>query len=153
MSRLCLVAASVLSAATLALPAVADAAPVAWGGAGANDLGPASILLSGENGRVTVRNVQVVMSCTDLTDGMVTDQAWYASSDRPATMRLNRYSMRLAGDAGGFDGAARLTGTLRSNGTGTSRIDLDAQSRDEHGAVIQRCTARVELRLRRGPVA
>ena len=136
---------ALIATTALAGAAQAQAAPVPWGGTGANDLGPGSILLSAENGRVAVTNVQVVMSCTDLTDGQLTDQAWYASSARRATLRRNRFSMRLTADAGGFNGVARLTGT--------ARIDVDAEARDGDGVTIQRCGARVEFRLRRGPGA
>jgi hypothetical protein len=150
MLRLRFTAAALVAAASLAVPSVAMASPaVPWGGTGANDLGPATILLSVANGHVTVRNVQVVLSCTDAEDGTYSDQAWYASSDRPATLRLNRYSTTLTADAGGFDGTARLTGVLGSNGRGTSQIDVHAVARNDRGGIIARCSGLVNFRLRR----
>jgi hypothetical protein len=150
MSRARITGAVLLAGAALAAPSVAQAATVPWGGSGANDLGPASILLSTQNGRVSVPNVQLVLSCTDLSDGQVTDQAWYASSARPTTLRLNRFSTTLTADAGGFQGTGRLVGTLRSNGTGTATIDVQAEAQDAFGATIQRCQGRVVFTLRRG---
>jgi hypothetical protein len=143
-------AAALVAVVSLAVPSLAMASPpVPWGGTGANDLGPATILLSVAHGRVTVRNVQLVLSCTDAEDGTNSDQAWYASSDRPATLRLNRYTTTLTADAGGFEGRARLSGTLGSNGRGTSQIDVNAVAHNRHGGIIARCSGRVNFRLRR----
>jgi hypothetical protein len=142
--------AALVALVSLAVPSLAMASPpVPWGGTGANDLGPATILLSVAHGRVTVRNVQLVLSCTDAEDGTNSDQAWYASSDRPATLRLNRYATTLTADAGGFEGTARLSGTLGSNGRGTSRIDVNAVAHNRSGGIIARCSGRVNFRLRR----
>jgi hypothetical protein len=143
-------AAVLVALISLAVPSFAMASPpVPWGGTGANDLGPATILLSVAHGRVTVRNVQLVLSCTDTEEGTNSDQAWYASSDRPATLRLNRYATTLTADAGGFEGTARLSGTLGSNGRGTSQIDVNAVARSHTGGIIARCSGRVTFRLRR----
>jgi hypothetical protein len=143
-------AAALVALVSLAVPSLAMAAPpVPWGGTGANDLGPATILLSVAHGRVTVRNVQLVLSCTDAEDGTNSDQAWYASSDRPATLRLNRYATTLTADAGGFEGTAHLRGTLGSNGRGTSRIDVNAVAHSHTGGVVARCSGSVSFRLRR----
>jgi hypothetical protein len=130
--RPCSTAAALVALVSLAVPSFAMASPpVPWGGTGANDLGPATILLSVAHGRVTVRNVQLVLSCTDAEEGTNSDQAWYASSDRPATLRLNRYATTLTADAG------------------TSRIDVNAVAHNRSGGIIARCSGRVNFRLRR----
>jgi hypothetical protein len=121
--------------------------PVPWGATGANDLGPATIRLSVSHGRVTVRNVPLVLSCTDAEDSTNFDQAWYASSSHPATLRLNRCSTTLHAYAGGCEGAARLSGRLGSDGRGTSLIDVNAVAHDNH--TLARCTGRVIFHLRR----
>jgi hypothetical protein len=150
MSRFRFIVAAVLALTSLAVPSLAMALPsVPWGGTGANDLGPATILLSVAHGRVTVRNVQLVLACTNADDGTNFDQSWYAASDRPATLRLNRFTTTLSADAGGFEGTARLSGRLGSNGRGTSRIDVNAVARNDRGGIIARCSGRIDFRLRR----
>ena len=114
-----------------------SAATQLWGGTGTNDLGPATILLSARNGRVTLRNVQFIMSFD------------YVSGS--ATLNRNRFTMTLRGDSNGRSGAARLTGVLGSNGRGTARIDANARGIDpETDQVIEDCQATVTFALRRG---
>lgn len=127
-----------------------SAATQLWGGTGSNDLGPATILLSARGGRVTLKNVQFIMSCTDTGDGTYSDRAFdYVSGS--ATLNLNRFTMNLTGDSNGRQGAARLTGVLGSNGRGTARIDATATGIDyETNQVIENCQARVTFALRRG---
>ena len=63
----------------LAVPSLASARP--WGGQGFNDLGPAagtSVLAGEQNGQVKVRNVQLIMACTDAEDGTESSRAFYA---------------------------------------------------------------------------
>lgn len=150
MSRPRSIAAALVTIVSLTVPTLAIASPtVPWGGVGANDLGPATLLLSVTHGRVTVRNVQMVLACTDTETGSTFDQAWYASSNHSGTLRLNRYTTTLTADAGGYEGAARVSGTLGSNGRGTSQIDTNAIARDHTGRVIARCSGRAVVRLRR----
>ncbi|MDX6664803.1 MAG: hypothetical protein QOG68_1009, partial [Solirubrobacteraceae bacterium] len=104
----------------LAVPTVALARPIAWGGSGSNDLGPGSLLLSVANARVKVTNVQVVMACTDTQDGTESDRAFYAKSPNRATLDHNRFSMHWTAASGGREGALRLSGTLGSNGRGSA---------------------------------
>lgn len=127
-----------------------SAATQLWGGTGANDLGPATILLSARNGRVTLRNVQFIMSCTDTFDGTDSARAFdYVTGT--ATLNRNRFTMTLRGDSNGRSGAARLTGVLGSNGRGTARIDANARGIDpETDEVIEECQATVTFALRRG---
>lgn len=127
-----------------------SAATQLWGGTGTNDLGPATVLVSARNGRVTLRSVQFIMSCTDTSDG--TDSARAFDYVRgTATLNRNRFAMTLRGDSNGRSGAARLTGVLGSNGRGTARIDANARGIDpETGQVIENCQATVTFALRRG---
>ena len=126
------------------------AATQLWGGTGSNDLGPATILLSARGGRVTLKNVQFIMSCTDTGDGTFSDRAFdYVSGS--ATLNRNRFTMILRGDSNGREGAARLTGVLGSNGRGTASIDATAIGIDSStNQVLENCQATVTFSLRRG---
>lgn len=126
------------------------AATQLWGGIGSNDLGPATILLSARGGRVTLKNVQFIMSCTDTGDGTLSDRAFdYVSGS--ATLNLNRFTMTLRGDSNGRQGAARLTGVLGSNGRGSARIEATAIGIDSStNQVIENCVAAATFSLRRG---
>jgi hypothetical protein len=131
--------------------ATASSRTVQWGGSGANDLGPASILLSVRNARVRVVNVQAVMSCTDRTSGMQSDGAFDASSGTQATLNRNRYTLNFTEHSGGRTGHVQLSGTLGSNGRGTAWLRLTASGVDSAtGATIEDCAATVHFRLRRG---
>ncbi len=126
------------------------AATQLWGGTGSNELGPATILLSARGGRVTLKNVQFIMSCRDTGDGTYSDRAFdYVGGS--ATLNLNRFTMTLRGDSNGRSGAARLSGVLGSNGLGTARINANATGIDyETNQVIENCQAIVTFALRRG---
>lgn len=126
------------------------AATQLWSGPGDNGLGPATILLSARGGRVTLKNVQFIMACTDAGDGFESDRAFdYVSGS--ATLSRNRFTMNLTGSSNGRDGAARLTGVLGSNGRGSARIDATAIGVDSGtNQVIENCQATVDFRLRRG---
>jgi hypothetical protein len=150
LARRCLVAALV-STGLFSMSAPAHAAPTPWGGTGANSLGPATLLLSAQNGRVTVKSLQVIMSCTDTSDGTESSRAFSAVSNIRATLRRNRFSFDFTATSGGRLGRIRLTGVLGSNGRGTARAQVDATGVDSGtGAVIERCRAAVNYRLRRG---
>jgi hypothetical protein len=132
--------------------ATVSSRPILWGGKGANDVGPASILLSVRNARVTLVNVQVIMACTDRTSGTQSDIAFDASSRTQATLNRNRYALNVTERSNGRVGHVQLSGTLGSNGTGTTRLHVTASGVDsETGATIEDCGATVRLRLRREP--
>jgi hypothetical protein len=92
------------------------------------------------------------MSCTDRTSGTQSDIAFDASSHKQATLNRNRYTLNFTEHSGGRTGYVQLSGTLGSNGTGTTRLHLTASGVDsETGATIEDCGATVRLRLRREP--
>jgi len=123
---------------------------VLWGGTGANDLGPGSILFSVESGRATLVNVQVIMACTDVATGRESDREFDTSDHTPATLHLNHFTLNFTAHSGGRLGHVRLVGTLRSNGTGTARLSLTATGIDTTtGATVERCQAAVQFRLHR----
>jgi hypothetical protein len=131
--------------------ATASSRTIQWGGSGANDLGPASILLSVRNARVRLVNVQAVMSCTDRASGTQSDGAFDASRDTQATLNRNRYTLNFTEHSGGRTGHVQLSGTLGSNGRGTAWLRLTASGVDSAtGATIEDCAATVHFRLRRG---
>lgn len=137
-------------AAALALPGVAEARPIAWGGAAFNDLGPSSALLSVTNGMASVTNVQLIMACTDAEDGTESARAFYARYRTARPLVANRFSFTFSATAGGRVGQVRLTGTLGSNGRGTIRVQVNAVGAGEGGAVVERCSGESTIRLRRG---
>lgn len=144
-ARVTLLAATVL----LALPAAAQARPVPWGGNGFNDLGPASVLLSVENGRAKVTNVQMVLACTDAEDGSESAGAFDARYRTAVALRRNRYAFDFTANSGGRLGRVRIEGVLRSNGTGTARVRIEATSRGERGELVDRCSGETRITLRR----
>jgi hypothetical protein len=76
--------------ALLAVPSVASARP--WGGSGFNDLGPAYLLLGVQNGQAKVKNVQLILACTDTQDGTESSRAFDARFGNWRPLRLNRFS-------------------------------------------------------------
>ncbi|MBJ7521570.1 MAG: hypothetical protein JHC84_17860 [Solirubrobacteraceae bacterium] len=138
-------------AGLLCVSTAAEARAVPWGGTGANDLGPASLLLSANDGRVSVSSLQVVMACTDTSDGTESSRAFSVSSNIRVALRRNRFSFDFTATSGGRVGRVRLSGTLGSNGRGTARATVDATGTDEGtGGIIERCQSAVNFRLRRG---
>ncbi|MFL5844425.1 MAG: hypothetical protein ACJ762_07000 [Solirubrobacteraceae bacterium] len=133
----------------LALPAAASAAPVPWGGNGFNDLGPASALLSVANGKVKVKNVQMIMACTDAEDGTESSRAFDAQFRTATALDRNRYAISFTATSGGRVGHVRLNGVLRSNGTGTIRIRIVATGTGEGGEIVERCQGETRFALRR----
>src|SRR5215210_7025993 len=77
----------------LAVPSVASARP--WGGSGFNDLGPAYLLLGVQNGQAKVKNVQLIMACTDTQDGIESSRAFDARFGNWEPLRLNRFSFEF----------------------------------------------------------
>lgn len=132
----------------LVIPSVASARP--WGGSGFNDLGPASVLLGVNNGQVKVRNVQLIMACTDAEDGTESSRAFYARFNHYRPLRLNRFDIEFTANAGGRLGLVRLKGILRSNGTGAVRVRIVATAVGDMNQVIERCQGETRIPLRRG---
>lgn len=133
----------------LAIPSVASARP--WGGQGFNDLGPAYTTLAVKNGKVKVKNVQLIMACTDAEDGTESSRAFYAHFNNFEALRLNKFDIEFTANAGGRIGLVRLKGVLRSNGTGAARAEVIATAVGDMGQVVERCQGAARIVLRRGP--
>jgi hypothetical protein len=134
--------------ALLAVPSVASARP--WGGSGFNDLGPAYLLLGVQNGQAKVKNVQLILACTDTQDGTESSRAFDARFGNWEPLRLNRFSFEFTARSNGRVGLVRLRGVLRSNGTGVARARVIASAQGDQGATIERCQGEARIRLRRG---
>jgi len=150
-SRTSVLMVALFASAFAMLAASAPAGAVLWGGSGANDLGPGTILFKVQNGRATIKSVQAIMSCRDTSDGTYSDRAFDVVNGPTDTLNRNRFGFNFSRSSGGRQGHIRLTGRLGSNGRGTARLDLTAVGRDfSTDSVIERCQASVEYRLRRG---
>ena len=134
----------------LALPSAASARPTLWGGSGFNDLGPAYALLSVENGRATVTNVQLIMACTDAADGTESSRAFDARFRNRVSLRRNRYAFDFTALSGGRLGRVRVDGVLGSRGTGTARVRVEATATGDGGEIVERCSGETRISLRRG---
>jgi hypothetical protein len=134
----------------LAIPSAASAAPTVWGGADFNDLGPASALIATQNGNAWVKNVQLILACTDTEDGTESDRAFDARYRTREALRRNRFSFDFTAISGGRLGRVRVRGILRSNGRGVARVRVEASATSDEGAVIERCQGAVRIPLRRG---
>jgi hypothetical protein len=134
--------------ALLAVPSIASARP--WGGSGFNDLGPAYLLLGVQNGQAKVKNVQLIMACTDTQDGTESSRAFDARFGNWRPLRLNRFSFEFTARSNGRVGLVRIRGVLRSNGTGRARVRITATAQAEGGATIERCQGETVIQLRRG---
>jgi hypothetical protein len=132
----------------LAIPSVASARP--WGGSGFNDLGPAYLLLGVQNGQAKVKNVQLIIACTDTQDGTESSRAFDARFGNYRPLRLNRFSFEFTARSNGRIGLVRVKGVLRSNGTGVARARVIASAQGDQGATIERCQGEARIRLRRG---
>jgi hypothetical protein len=133
----------------LAIPSVASARP--WGGQGFNDLGPAYLSLDAKNGKVKVKNVQLIMACTDAEDGTESSRAFYGRFLNYRALRLNKFDIEFTALAGGRIGLVHLKGILRSNGTGAARAEVIATATGDMGQVVERCQGAARIQLRRGP--
>jgi hypothetical protein len=135
----------------LAVPSLASARP--WGGVGSHPAGPsagASVLLGVQNGQVRVRNVQLLMSCTDQEDFTESTRAFYAHFNNWENLRLNKFDIQFSANAGGRLGLVTLKGILRSNGTGAARVHVIAVGNGDMGQVVERCEGRARVDLFRG---
>jgi len=144
--------ASILAIAALAsMSAPATAGPVLWSGFGSNDLGRGTVLFSVNNGRAKLKSLQVIMSCTDTSDGTDSDRAFDVVNGPTDTLNQNRFNFNFSRSSGGRTGRLSLTGRLRSNGNGSARLDMTATGRDDStGGVIERCQASLNYRMHRG---
>ena len=134
----------------LAVPSLASARP--WGGVGSHPAGPsagASVLLGVQNGQVRVRNVQLLMSCTDQEDFTESTRAFYAHFNNWSNLRLNKFNIELTARYGDPLGQVRLRGVLRSNGTGAARVHVIATGYGDMGQPVEQCegSARVDMFL------
>ena len=135
--------------ALLAIPGVASARP--WGGEGFNDLGPAYLLLGvNNNGQAKVRNVQLIIACTDVGDVTESSRAFDARFGNWENLRLTRFRFEFTAFSNGRIGLVRLRGVLRSNGTGAARVRVIASAQGDQGATIERCGGSARIQLRRG---
>jgi hypothetical protein len=140
-------------------PAAAAARPVVWAGTTGTPAGMEisgiplqSVILDVAAGKVRIKSLQMVMTCTDTQDGLVSPVAFFTGVSPRATLRSNRYTVEYAAVAGGRSGQVRVTGQLRSNGRGTARVTMTATSTDSStGATIENCTGAVGFQVRRGP--
>ena len=118
LSRTAILFAALVASAFGLLAASAPAGAVLWGGTGANDLGPGTILFKVQNGRATIKSIQAVMACTDTSDGSESDRAFDVANGPTDTLNRNRFNFNFSRYSGGRQGHVRLSGILRSNGRG-----------------------------------
>lgn len=157
MKRLLIVLVAALG--TAFLPASSLAGPVVWSGTTGTPAGMEvsgiplqSIMLDVAAGKVRVKSLQMVMTCTDTQDGLVSPVAFFTGASPRVALRSNRYTLDYTAVAGGRSGRVHMTGQLRSNGRGTARITMTATSTDSStGATIENCTGAVGFQVQRGP--
>ena len=119
----------------LAVPAAASAAPVAstasapvlWAGTGffvGDQVASESLILKTSGGRVSVKSLQVVVSCTERIGGRVFPIAFYVyNSSIRDTLSRNRFVIDLSAVRyGNRRASVRVKGTLGSNGRGSAQI-------------------------------
>ena len=137
----------------LALPAAASARSVDWVGTNGTPgvyFGTPfeTLQLRTSGGKVWIKSLQVVMSCTQRVDGTVRPTAFwvYNSPVRPALSR-NKFVINLSAVSnGGRLASVRIKGTLGSNGRGSAQIRLRGGGND-----VETCERDVTLQMRRGP--
>ena len=121
-----------------------------WAGNGFNDLGSAAILLKVSGGKVRLTMGQLVMACTDTSDGSESARAFSASSVHRVNLRRNRFTLRVTATSGGRIGDVTVSGTLGSRGRGRVTLNINAVGVDTGtGGVIERCSGRVVFNVRR----
>ena len=108
------------------------------------------MLLGVQNGQVRVRNVQLIITCTDAEDGLESPRAFYARFNNWENLRLNRFDIEFTANSGGRLGLVRLKGVLRSNGTGAARVHVSATAYGDMGQVVESCEGRARVDLFRG---
>ncbi|MEI7759178.1 MAG: hypothetical protein WCJ67_00235 [Thermoleophilia bacterium] len=107
-----------------------------------------TILLSVNNGLVTAKSVQVFMACVDSATNEANVRAFSATSTVRHALSRNRLNYSFSARSGGYIGRLTLTGQLNSNGLGTMRVTLIANSFG--GVGVDRCRATVNFVIRRG---
>ena len=103
--------------------------------------------------KVWIKTLQVVLACTDSTDGRVNPVA-FTIHNSPVRDRLsrNRFVIDLAAVSTGRIAAVHIRGTLGSNGRGSARIRLLGNSTDsDTGERLEECEREVTIAVRRGP--
>jgi len=146
-------------AALLAVPTAASARSVLWAGThgtpGVFDFAGVpfeTLMLDTNTGRVSIKSLQAVMTCTNPAGHVSPVAFWVTNSHVRATLHSNRYTIDLSSVAnGGRHAAVHVTGTLGSNGRGSARIRILGNSRDSNGAILERCSREVTIAVRRGP--
>lgn len=144
----------------LAVPASASARSVDWVGThgtpGVHSFSGIpfeTLQLRTSGGRVWIKTLQVVLACTDSTDGRVNPVA-FTIHNSPVRDRLsrNRFVIDLAAVSTGRIAAVHIRGTLGSNGRGSARIRLLGNSTDsDTGERLEECEREVTIAVRRGP--
>ena len=144
----------------LAVPTSASARSVDWVGThgtpGVYDffgIPFETLQLRTSGGKVWIKTLQVVLACTDSSDGRVNPVAFtiYNSAVRPALSR-NKFVINLSALSTGRLAAVRIKGTLGSNGRGSARISLVGNSTDPNtGEGLEECEREVTIAVRRGP--
>ena len=144
----------------LALPTAASARSVDWAGTHGTPgvysfvgIPFETLKLRTSGGKVWIRSLQVVLACTDSSDGMVRPVAFtiYNSAVRDRISR-NRFVIDLSARSNGRRAAVRIRGTLGSNGRGSARLRLLGNSTDPAtGERLEECERSVTIAVRRGP--
>ena len=142
----------------LAVPAAASAAPgpaaasapVLWNGFTGTETSfiTETLILKTSGGRVWIKSLQAVMSCTQRVDGSVLPTAfWIYNSPVRETLSRNKFVINLSAVSnGGRLASVRIKGTLGSNGRGSAQIRLRGGGND-----VETCERDVTLQMRRGP--
>ena len=151
---------ALIAVGILAVPATASARSVDWVGThgtpGVYDffgIPFETLQLRTSGGKVWIKTLQVVLACTDSSDGSVNPVAFtiYNSAVRPALSR-NKFVINLSALSTGRLAAVRVKGTLGSNGRGSARVRLLGNSTDPNtGERLEECEREVTIAVRRGP--
>lgn len=142
---------AVAAQATSAGPESRSARAKVWSGIGGNDLAAASALFTVRSGKVSIRNMQFVMACTDAVDGSESARAFDFSRSQRVALRGNRYRTSFAVRSSEGDvGEIRLSGNFKSRGRGSVVLSMSAAVKDsETQQTLENCGARVTFRIHR----
>ena len=92
---------------------------------------------------------QLVMACTDTSDGSESARAFSASVFIASTC-VAPIRLRVTATSGGRIGDVTVSGHLGSNGRGRVTLNINAVGVDTGtGGVIERCSGRVVFNVRR----
>lgn len=126
----------------LAIPSAASArGPVLWAGSTFNDLGPASTILAVRDGKASVRNVQLILACTDAEDGSESARAFDARYRTREPLNASRSTSRRCPEGGsaGFESTACCAPTAEARRACASRRPPPARAVRSSSAVAARC--------------